>query len=179
MGASLMRRPVRLAEKLLLIGLSLIFVYMVIQDWVPLGSLNDVEAIADERPFNELLIVTSIGAGQILLLLFFVIIFLGKQTPIWIQLWLIIHQVFIFAGALIDWWIPYFFGYGAEERTEKYNKMFGETHHFLPLMNGIVPNTLHIIFHSTLFICIILSVYVTLSDKNNRKREINHNANHS
>lgn len=174
-----MRRQVRLTEKLLLTGLSLIFIFMVIQDWVPLGSLNDVEAIAKERSFNELLIVTGIGAGQILLLMFFVIFFLGKQPPIWIKLWLIIHQVFIFAGALIDWWIPYFFGYGAEQRAEKYNKMFGETHHFLPVMNGIVPNTLHIVFHSALLICIIISVYVTLADRTNRKKDIRQNANYS
>lgn len=155
-----MSREIRFSERLLLIGLSLILLFMIVQDWVLMGALNDVQAIANERSFNELLLITAIGSVQILLLMTFVIIFMGKYYPIWVKLWLIIHQLFIFAGALMDWWIPYLFGYGAEKRVEGYNQMFGDTHAFLPVMNGIVPNTLHVLFHLTLLICIILTVVI-------------------
>lgn len=89
---------------------------------------------------------------------------MGKRYPIWIKFWLIIHQVCIFAGALMAWWIPYFFGYGAEQRAGRFNQMFGDTHSFLPAMNGIVPNTLHTIFHIALLTCIILTIYIALTD---------------
>ncbi|MGN7942523.1 hypothetical protein [Metabacillus sp. 22489] len=159
-----MSREIRLSEKLLLIGLSFILVFMIVQDWVPIGSLNDVQAIANERSFNELLIITVSGIVQILVLMTFVIIYMGKLYPIWVKLWLFIHQICIFVGVLIDWWIPYLFGYGAEKRVESYNQMFGDTHFFLPVMNGIVPNTLHTIFHLTLLICIFLTINVILND---------------
>src|SRR5690625_4912682 len=142
---------------------------MIVQDWVPLGSLNDIQAIADEQSFNGLLMVTMINVGQILLLLGIVIVFIGKKYPIWIKLWLIIHQLCIFVGVLIAWWIPYFFGYGAEQRVERYHRMFGDTHAFLPVMNGIVPNTLHTIFHIALLACIILTFYIAFTDAGKRK----------
>lgn len=164
-----MKRKVRLSEKLLLIGFSFILLFMVIHDWVPLGSLNDVEAIAADRSVSELLIVTFIGVAQILLLMGFVLFFMGKKYPIWIKLWLVIHQIFIFTGAILDWWIPYFTGYGAEERVERYTQMFGNTHSFLPEMHGIVPNTIHTLFHTTLFICIILTIYIILTDRKKEK----------
>jgi len=110
-----MKRNVRLSEKLLLAGLSFIFLFMIVQDLVPLGSLNDVPAIAEVRSFNELLIVTMFGSVQFLLLMGGVIYFMGKRYPIWAKLWLIIHQSSIFVGALFSWWIPYLFGIGAEE----------------------------------------------------------------
>lgn len=158
-----MRRQIRLAEVLLVAGLGLIFLFMLFHDWVPLGQLNDVRAVAESRSVQELVVVTAIGAGQIILLLGLVLIFVGKRYPIWAKLWLVIHQGFILAGALLDWWIPYFFGFGAAERVERYNEMFGNTHAFLPINNGIVPNTIHILFHSTLLLCLILAVYISFT----------------
>jgi len=46
-------------------------------------------------------------------------------------------------GAIISWWIPYLFGTGTHETMERFNNMFGDTHAFLPIMNGMIPNTLH------------------------------------
>ncbi|MCK0470474.1 hypothetical protein [Halalkalibacter sp. APA_J-10(15)] len=162
-----MRREIRFSEKILFAGFSLILLFMIMQDWIPLGSLNDVQAIAEGRSFNEMLIVTMIGVMQILLLMGLLSIFMGKEYPIWVKLWLVIHQICIFAGALLDWWIPYFFGYGAEQRTVRYNQMFGDTHTFLPELNGIIPNTLHTLFHIILLLCIVLTIYITVT--NSRK----------
>ncbi|QDP39685.1 hypothetical protein [Radiobacillus deserti] len=171
-----MKRKIRFSEKLLLAGLSFILLFMIVQDWVPLGSLNDVQAIREEHTFNGLVTVTLINVTQILLLIGLVVIFMGRRYPTWIKLWLIIHQVSIFVGALISWWIPYFFGYGAEQKVQIYNQMFGNTHSFLPLMNGIVPNTLHILFHITLLFCIIVMIYISFtSSKGNFNNSIPEN----
>lgn len=159
-----MKRNIRLSEKLLLIGLIFIFLLMIVHDFVPLGPFNDVEAILNDRPLKELIFVTIVNAGQILLIIIGVLFFIGKKYPIIIKLWLIIHQSCIFIGALIAWWIPYIFGIGAEQRAERYQEMFGDTHSFLPIMNGIVPNTIYTIFHFTLLFCIILTIYICVTN---------------
>lgn len=159
-----MKRNIRLSEKLLLIGLIFIFLLMIVHDFIPLGPFNDVEAILNDRPLKELIFVTIVNAGQILLIIIGVLFFIGKKYPIIIKLWLIIHQSCIFIGALIAWWIPYIFGIGAEQRVERYQEMFGNTHSFLPIMNGIVPNTIHTIFHFTLLFCIILTIYICVTN---------------
>ncbi|SET52833.1 hypothetical protein SAMN05421676_105195 [Salinibacillus kushneri] len=169
-----MKRDIRFSEKLLMAGLSFILLFMIVQDWVPLGSLNDVQAIREEHSFNELITVTLINVTQILLLMGLVIIFMGKRYPIWTKLWLIIHPLCIFVGVLTSWWIPYFFGYGAEQKVERYNQMFGDTHSFLPIMNGIVPNTLHILYHFTLLFCIIVLIYISITSS--RKKEYYNNS---
>lgn len=140
---------------------------MVVQDWVPLGTLNNVQAISLNRSKSELVTVTIIGVVQILILIALILVFVGKRQPLWVKFWLIIHPTFIFAGALLDWWIPYLFGYGAEEKSTRYIEMFGNTHSFLPLRNGIVPNTLHIhiLFHTILLICIFLTIYISFTNK--------------
>lgn len=160
-----MLRKIRVSEKILLLGYGLIFIFMVVQDWVPLGTLNNVQAISLNRSKSELVTVTIIGVVQILILIALILVFVGKRQPLWVKFWLIIHPTFIFAGALLDWWIPYLFGYGAEEKSTRYIEMFGNTHSFLPLRNGIVPNTLHILFHTILLICIFLTIYISFTNK--------------
>lgn len=160
-----MKREFRTSEKLLLGGFCFILLFMIFHDWLPLGPFNDVEAISEDRSIGELVTVTLIGVVQILLFIGAVLFFRGKKYPIWIKLWLVIHQASIFTGALLDWWIPYFFGYGAEERVDRYEVMFGDTHSFLPVLNGIVPNTIHVLFHSALLMCIILTVYISFTDR--------------
>ncbi|MFC4403850.1 hypothetical protein [Gracilibacillus xinjiangensis] len=168
-----MKRDIRFSEKLLIAGLGFIFLFMIVQDWVPLGTLNDIQAIREEHSFNRLLLVTMINVGQILLLIGLIILFIGKRYPIWVRLWLIIHQICIFAGVLLSWWIPYFFGYGSEQIAESYHEMFGDTHTFLPLMNGIAPNTLHVLFHLTLLFCIIVTIYISTTTR--KKEKYNNN----
>lgn len=130
-----------------------------------LGPLNDIQAIAQENSTRELIVVTLIGVVQIVILMVLILCFIGKRYPIWAKVWLIIHSSCIFAGVLMAWWIPYFFGFGAEEKAERYQTMFGNTHSFLPVMHGIVPNTLHTIFHVTLFLCILLTIYISFRDR--------------
>jgi|SRR5690625_4629135 len=157
-----MKRDVHLSEKFLVLGYVFILLFMIVQDLVPLGSLNDIEAIASVQSLNETIVTTLIGVVQIILILGGVLLFIGKRYPFLVKIWLIVHPSCILLGAIISWWVPYFFGTGTEEKIERFNMMFGNTHSFLPVMNGIVPNTLHTVFHLTLLICIILTCYIFL-----------------
>ncbi|KKB36694.1 hypothetical protein [Bacillus thermotolerans] len=165
-----MERNVYTSEKILLFGYSLVLSFMVLQDAVPLGPFNDIEAVALERSTAELVVVTMIGVMQILLLMGIILLFIGRRYPIWAQLWLLIHPSCILAGAMISWWIPYLFGIGAEEKAASYEAMFGNTHSFLPVMNGIVPNTLHTVFHFILLLCILLTFYIFIVENKREKR---------
>ncbi|GAA0349799.1 hypothetical protein [Bacillus horti] len=167
-----MTRNTRTSEKVLLVGLGFILLFMLFHDWVPLGPFNDVQAVSGDRTIGDLILVTAIGTVQILLFIGLVLYFRGREYPIWIKLWLIIHQSSIFAGALFAWWIPYLFGFGAAERVQRYEAMFGDTHAFLPIMNGIVPNTIHTLFHLTLLMCIILTIYISFTDKKAKQSKI-------
>ncbi|WP_096271527.1 hypothetical protein [Paucisalibacillus globulus] len=157
-------RKIRFSEKVLLIGYCFILLFMIVQDWVPLGSLNDIDAIKQVKTTNELLLVTLIGVLQVTFLIFLILLFIGKRYPLFLKLWLIIHPSCIFAGVLMSWWIPYLTGIGAAEKVASYTSMFGNTHTFLPVMNGIVPNTLHTLFHASLFCCILVSIYIFVTD---------------
>lgn len=159
-----MKRNIRLSEKFLVAGYMLILFFMAVQDLVPLGALNDLEALASVESFDEIIVTTLIGVVQILLILGGVLLFIGKRYPVLIKIWLIVHPSCILLGAMISWWIPYLFGTGTEEKIERFNLMFGHTHSFLPVINGMVPNTLHTMFHLMLLICVILTCYIFLTN---------------
>jgi hypothetical protein len=79
----------------------------------------------------------------------------GRPFPHWLYMWLWISYGLLFAGQIRAWWRPYLF-HSEPERAARYQIMFGNTHHFLPTRNGLVPNTAHIMLHlataATLFI---------------------------
>lgn len=158
-----MKRNIRLSEVLLIAGLGFIFLFMLTHDWVPLGKLNDVQAVREYHGVRELVLVTAFNTAQVALLMGLVLTYAGKRYPLWARLWLILHQGFILFGAVKAWWLPYMFGIGAEERMEAYHAMFGNTHAFLPVNNGIVPNTIHVLFHATLLACLILTCRISLT----------------
>ena len=52
------------------------------------------------------------------------------------------------------------------ERAERYRKMFGNTHSFLPRRNGMVPNTAHILLHlatAATLLCLLLNDFQTIN----------------
>lgn len=160
-----MKRDIRLSEKFLVLGYVFILLFMIVQDLVPLGALNNVVAIASLESLNEIIVTTLVGVVQVLCILGGILLFIGKKYPLLVKIWLIVHPAFILFGAIMSWWIPYLFGTGTEEKIERFNIMFENTHSFLPVMNGIVPNTLHTLFHLMLLICIMLTIYIFLTGR--------------
>lgn len=152
----------RVSEKYFLRGLFLILVFMLIHDWVPLGSLNDIEAVKVENTADELIKKTVINAGSILIVIIITLLFVGKRYPRWARAWLIIHLLAIMIGAAMAWWVPYFYG-ASDELITQYQVMFGNTHMFLPERNGITPNTIHVVFHSILLLTWLLAIYISLT----------------
>jgi hypothetical protein len=120
--------------------------FLAIHDWVPLGRLNDVAAVRREDSTQRLVIVTLIQTLPFAIGLAFSLRSMGEPYPGWLYDWLWISYGLLFLGQLRAWWVPYLV-YEEPVRAARYKKMFGKTHAFLPMRNGLVPNTAHILLH--------------------------------
>lgn len=170
-----MKRHIRASEKWFVAGLVLMLLFVLTHDWVPLGNLNDLDGIRSEKTWDGLLLATVLNGLSFLIVLIITLTFLGKTCPVWARLWLVIHLFCILYGALSAWWIPYFFG-TTQELVQAYATMFGNTHAFLPVRNGIVPNTIHTMFHLTLLLTWLLSIHIAATGgrKTKRTKEADH-----
>jgi hypothetical protein len=121
-------------------------VFLWFHDWIPLGRLNDVRAVRSQDTSLRLIAVTLIQSVPFTFGLLFSVLNFGRPYPHWLYMWLWISYGLIFVGQLRAWWIPYLF-HSEPARAARYQIMFGNTHRFLSLRNGLVPNTAHIMLH--------------------------------
>jgi hypothetical protein len=129
-----------------------------VHDWLPLGPLNDVRSVQAEDTRTRLVVVTLIQSVPYTLGLLFTVAFRETHHPMWVWDWLWVSYLLLFAGELRAWWLPYLLR-AEPERAARYEKMFGGTHAFLPIRNGIVPNTLHCVLHAATA-CTLLALCV-------------------
>ena len=121
-------------------------VFLWVHDWIPLGRLNDVSAVRSQDTLQRLVIVTAVQSVPFTIGLFLSARYLGQPYPAWLDGWLWISYGILFVGQMRAWWIPYLVR-AEPQRAERFERMFGKTHSFLPKRNGMVPNTAHILLH--------------------------------
>jgi hypothetical protein len=143
----------------LLLALQIFHVlFLALHDWIPLGRLNNIKAARSENSLGALVAGTFISTTPFAVGLAASIYYLGRGYPAWLWIWLWASYALLFVGELQAWWIPYLFA-AQPVRAARYEKMFGNTHAFLPQHNGITPNTLHVILHSaTLATLVVLAL---------------------
>jgi hypothetical protein len=120
--------------------------FLWLHDWVPLGRLNDVAAVRREDPPGRLVVVTLVQSVPWTVGLFFSAWYFGRPYPAWLTVWLWTTYVLLFAGQLRAWWVPCLLR-PEPQRAQRFQRMFGNTHSFLPKRNGMVSNTAHILLH--------------------------------
>lgn len=125
-------------------ALQVLFLWL--HDWVPLGRLNDVKAVRSQDTTLRLVVVTLIQSVPFTIGLVYSAAYFGGVYPHWLYMWLWISYVTMFVGQIRAWWVPYLFR-PQPQRAARYQIMFGKTHRFLPIRNGLVPNTAHIMLH--------------------------------
>jgi hypothetical protein len=143
------------AELALLALQSFHVAFLFLHDWIPLGRLNDVAAVRRENSLAPLIANTLIVGGLFAFGLAASIHHYGRAYPGWLRQWLFVSYGLLFLGELRAWWIPYL-NHAEPQRAARYREMFGRTHSFLPMRNGIVPNTLHMILHAATFATLLL-----------------------
>jgi hypothetical protein len=121
-------------------------VFLWIHDWVPLGRLNDVRAVRSLDSTQRLVVVTLIQSVPWSIGLCWSIASWNRPYSVGLYDWLTIGYGLLLLGQLRAWWIPYLL-HPEPERAKRYRIMFGNTHSFLPVRNGMVPNTAHISLH--------------------------------
>jgi hypothetical protein len=133
-------------EQLLLALQAFQVLFLWVHDWIPLGRLNDVAAVRTADTLPRLVVITLAQSVPFTIGLFFSARYFGQPYPHWLSMWLWISYGMLFVGQLRAWWVPYLLK-PEPKRAERYQRMFGNTHSFLPKRNGIVPNTAHILLH--------------------------------
>ncbi len=132
--------------------------FLWVHDWLPLGQLNDVSAVRQADPLNRLVVVTLVQSLPWTFGLVLSVRDFGRPWPPSLVAWLWISYILLFLGQLRAWWVPYLLK-PEPARAERYRKMFGRTHTFLPQRNGMVPNTAHVALHiATLATLILLAI---------------------
>ena len=129
---------------ILLQALQVLFLW--VHDWLPLGSFNDVRAVRVQDSLTRLVVVTLIQSLPFTLILALCIGYFGQRYPHWLVTTLWIAYVALFVGQLRAWWVPYLLR-PEPARAARYQAMFGGTHTFFPVRNGLVPNTAHTFLH--------------------------------
>jgi hypothetical protein len=143
----------------ILLALQLFVVlFLLFHDWIPLGRLNDVQAVRSVHSSGKLFFTTVVSAAAYVFCLVASILYFREVYPEWLLWWLWGSYGLLFLGQMRAWWIPYLF-LPEPERAARYQTMFGNTYSFLPTRNGIRPNTLHVLFHLvTLALIVVLGI---------------------
>jgi hypothetical protein len=137
----------RILQTILLVLQVLQVVFLWIHDWIPLGPLNDVVAVRSQNTLGRLVTVTVLQSLPWTIGLYYSALYFGRSYPGWLHSWLWISYGVLFVGQIRAWWVPYLFR-ADPQRAARYRIMFGNTHSFLPVRNGLVPNTAHIMLHA-------------------------------
>ena len=135
--------------------------FLLLHDWIRLGTLNDTRAVRAANPGGKLLRATLVSSAPFVIALFFSLRHQRTGYPHWLFLFLWIAYALLFFGELQAWWFPFFFG-TEPARVARYDQMFGATHSFLPPRNGIRINTLHTLLHLATLLTLLALADLTL-----------------
>jgi len=136
---------------------ALVVLFLLLHDWVPLGRLNNLDAMRGEDSLTKRAFVTLLPLLPAAVCLYFCTIHFGRPYPDWLQMTLWITYGIFLLGLLRAWWVPYLVGTDPQ-RAARYRIIFAGTHSFLPRRNGMAPDTLHTAFHLCVLATVVLLV---------------------
>jgi hypothetical protein len=129
-----------------------VVLFLLFHDWVPLGRLNNLGAIQSEDSFWRRVFVTLLPAVPAALGLYWSWINFDRAYPGGVTFYLWVTYGLLFLGMLRAWWIPYLL-IPDPERAARYRILFKNTHTFLPVRNGLAPDSLHVSLH---LVCLMI-----------------------
>jgi hypothetical protein len=140
----------------LLIALQIFqLLFLLLHDWVQLGSLNNVSAFQKSTTLPQKVASLLIPSIPVMIGLGFTLLANTRGPSLSFRIIFSAVYGFLLLGELEAWWIPYAFGTSAE-RVALYRTLFAGTHSFLPSRHGITPNTLHVALHAATVATLIL-----------------------
>jgi hypothetical protein len=139
-----------------------VVLFIAVHDWIPLGKLNNLAGIRAVDSTRRLLVVTVLSTLPFAIGLAASVYYAATGFPMWLMWWLWISYGLGLYGMLRAWWVPYLL-VADPVRAARYQERFAHTHAFLPLRNGIRPDTLHVCFHAVFLVLLILLGVLTFS----------------
>jgi hypothetical protein len=132
-----------------------------LHDWLPLGRLNNLAGIRAVDTMPRLLLTTLLSVLPFAVGLAGTLYYFAGRFPMWLIWFLWITYGLALYGVLRAWYLPYLV-YRDATRAARYQERFAGTHAFLPVRNGIRPDTLHVTFHAVLAVTVALLCMLTL-----------------
>lgn len=135
-------------KKLLIFSQIVVLAILLTSDLIPLGNLNDMDALREELSLGTRLLGTGMNGGFVLLALFLTIKKmrtgeLGKLGNFYFYAF----WPLFFLGQMINWWFPYLLGTPAA-LVEQIRVLTADTLIIFPEYQGrLAPNFLHCVLH--------------------------------
>jgi hypothetical protein len=134
--------------------------FLLLHDWIPLGSLNDLQGVRAVDSLAKRVVGTLVSALPFALGLVFSCAYAARERyPKWVVIWLWASYGLLFAGEIRAWWWPYLWR-ADPELAARYRVRFANAHTFLPERNGIAPDTLHLILHAATMSTLLLLLWL-------------------
>jgi hypothetical protein len=133
--------------------------FMLFHDWIPVSPLNNIPALKLVDSDARRLLGSGIN-GLVVFIPLLITLFYYPQSnlPFSACINIFLFYLFITIGTVLSWWVPYFFG-SSQKHKDQFSK-FKDTHHFLPARgDNVIPNTLHVILHLQVWLCLAMSIY--------------------
>lgn len=133
--------------------------FMLFHDWIPVPPFNDIIALKKIDGNMRCLYGSLINGGGVLIPLWLTLSYASVKIPSSTIMTIFFFYLVLTVGTICSWWIPYLFGSSAKHK-QLFSK-FSNTHHFLPKRgDNVVPNTLHIVLHIQVWVCLLISTYL-------------------
>jgi hypothetical protein len=129
----------------------------ILDDWIPMYPLNDLNSLHSSHNKIGILISTIINSLFVAIPLG-LSVWYGVSAPLNIKKSIMYFYLGVSLGVIISWWVPYFVG--SWPAHKKKFEIFKKTHQLLPPRgDNVVPNTLHILLHILIWTSLGLSFY--------------------
>src|SRR6266403_2386836 len=133
-----------------------VVLFIALHDWIPLGPLNDVKAVRNAVSPGKLFVSTVLSTPPFAIGFAASVYCARTGFPQWLVWLLWISYGLAIYGMLPTWWIPYLL-IDEPARADRYQTMFGRTHTFLPVRNGIRTETRHIGLVTVIILLAVIS----------------------
>lgn len=140
-----------------------LLLFMIFHDWLPVPPFNDVATIKiNDSNFYRCLGSVINGITVLVPLIITLIYYHEPYLPLSASITLVSFYFILTIGTILSWWTPYFFG--SSQKHKQALIKFKNTHHFLPTRgDNVIPNTLHVVLHLQVWICLIISIYLLIT----------------
>src|SRR5215472_10515042 len=130
---------------------------LLLHDWVPLGSWNDLPAARKQHSQKALALGTFVSSLFPLIGLVLSVAYWNSGWPRWLYIYLLAAYGFLFIGEVEAWWIPYLV-WSQPKRAAEYAVMYSNTFAFLPARNGLRINALQCVLHAATLVTVLILI---------------------